>query len=137
MWHRQSPILCGVQTQKFYFVIRFAAFRGQARDFTPLANLSNYKPANTQLCTLMPNKITDPEVDDALRNASPLHPPPQITADLKLDDDLDIGPITKRVLANDYNRILRHHGSTKFVSQDDAAGCDTVGDARKLVSSHL
>jgi hypothetical protein len=85
----------------------------------------------------MPNNITDPEVDDVLREASPLHPPLEITAQLKLDDDLDIGPITKRGLANDYNRILRNHGSKKFVSQDDAGGCDTVDDARKLVSSHL
>lgn len=85
----------------------------------------------------MPKDNTDPDVDDVLRKTSPLHPPPKITANLKLDDDLDIGPITKRVLANDYNGILRNHGSSRFVSQDDAGGCDTVGDARKLVSSHL
>ena len=84
-----------------------------------------------------PSNITDPEVDDVLRHTTPLHPPPKISAGLKLDDDLDIGPITKRVLANDYNRILRKHGSKKFVSQGDAGGCNTVSDARKLVSSHL
>ena len=85
----------------------------------------------------MPNSITDPEVDDVLRAASPLHPPPPITASLKLDDDLDIGPITKRVLANDYNRIIRNHGGTTFVDQEAAGGCTTVGDARKLVSQHI
>ena len=47
----------------------------------------------------MPKDNTDPDVDDVLRKTSPLHPPPKITANLKLDDDLDIGPITKRVLA--------------------------------------
>lgn len=80
---------------------------------------------------------TDPEVDDVLRNASPLHPPPEITVALKLDEGLDIGPITKRILANDYNRIIRNHEGTRFVSQDDAGGCDTVGDARKLVSNRV
>ncbi len=58
--------------------------------------------------------ILIPKVDDVLRHTSPLHPPPKISAGLKLDDDLDIGPITKRVLANDYNRILHKHGSKKF-----------------------
>lgn len=85
----------------------------------------------------MPNSIADPEVDDVLRATSPLHPPPPITANLKLDDDLDIGPITKRVLANDYNRIIRNHGGTTFVDQEAAGGCTTVGDARKLVSQHI
>jgi hypothetical protein len=85
----------------------------------------------------MSKSITDPEVDDVLRAASPLHPPPPITAKLKLDDDLDLGPITKRVLANDYNRIIRNHGGTTFVDQEAAGDCTTVGDARKLVSDHV
>jgi hypothetical protein len=85
----------------------------------------------------MHNSNTDAEVDDVLRATSPLHPPPPITANLKLDDDLDIGPITKRVLANDYNRIIRNHGGTTFVDQDEAGDCSTVGDARKLVSNHV
>jgi hypothetical protein len=80
---------------------------------------------------------TDPEVDDVLRRASPLHPPPAITKNLNITNDLDIGPITKRVLANDYNRILRRHGSTKVISPGEAGDCDTVDDARKLVSTNL
>jgi|GEM_PF-6001666 len=85
----------------------------------------------------MPTANTDSEVDDVLRRASPLHPPPPITGNLNITNDLDIGPITKRVLANDYNRILGRHGSTKVISPDEAGGCVTVGDARKLVSNNV
>ena len=81
--------------------------------------------------------VTDPEVDDAILDASPMHPPPSMSRGLSLADDLDLGPITKRVLANDYNRILRRHGSNKTVSPGEAAACNTVGDAEDLVAGKL
>lgn len=84
-----------------------------------------------------PKPNTDPEVDDVLRQTSPLHPTPKITANLSLTDGLDIGPITKRALANDYNRILRNHGSKKVITPADAGNCVTVANARKLVSDRV
>ena len=80
---------------------------------------------------------TDGEVDTVLSTASPKHPALPLDPNQNIELDLNIGPGDKRLLANEYNDIIRRHNSNRLVSFDDAATCTTVADARKLVSSHI